>query len=117
MADNNTSSIREMDSYRIHKDIDLLWHVKTQGQYISFVGRDIKLFLTDPKGGQIEMPFTIVDDCYIHMVYYGKDHKHLGTYMLTIYENYMKVGMTALDETKAFRLVPTTDLETRHSNE
>ena len=55
-----------MDSYRIHKDIDLLWHVKTQGQYISFVGRDIKLFLTDPKGGQIEMPFTIVDECYLH---------------------------------------------------
>ena len=104
MADNNTSSIREMDSYRIHKDIDLLWHVKTQGQYISFVGRDIKLFLTDPKGGQIEMPFTIVDECYLHTV-------------LTVYENYMKVGMTALDETKAFRLVPTTDLETRHSNE
>lgn len=113
MADNNTS-VHEMDSIRIQKDIDLLWPVKTGDEYISFEGRDIKLFLTDPKGNKVEMSFDIVDGYNIHTVYYGKDHKYCGTYMLTVYENYMKVGMTALDETKAFRLVPTTDLEIRH---
>ena len=101
-----------MESKRIGKDLRLLWRdIKTNGEFVSLNGRDLKLIMTDPKGCQIEMPFTVVDDYNIETRFYGKDHKHLGNYMFTLWENYGKIGQTALDRKNAFRLVPTTDLE------
>lgn len=102
-----------MESKRIGKDLRLLWRdIKTNGEFVSLNGRDLKLIMTDPKGGQIEMPLTVVDDYNIESHFYGKDHKYCGTHSLTIWENYGNIGQTALDKTKAFRLVPNTELET-----
>lgn len=101
-----------MESKRIHKDLRLLWSdIKTNGKFVSLNGRDLKLVMTDPKGGKVEMPLTVVDDYSIESHFYGKDHKYCGTYSLTIWENLGKIGQTALDRTKAFRLVPSTARE------
>ena len=101
-----------MESKRIGKDLRLIWRdIKTNGEFVSLNGRDLKLIMTDPKGGQIEMPLTVVDDYNIESHFYGKDHKHLGNYKLTLWENHGNIGQTALDRTMAFRLVPSTELE------
>lgn len=101
-----------MKNRRIGKDLRLLWkNIKTNGEFVSLNGRDLTLIMTDPKGGKTEMQMAVVDDYNVETHYYGKDHKHLGIYMLTLWENYGKIGQTALDRKNAFRLVPTTDLE------
>jgi hypothetical protein len=102
-----------MESKRIGKDLRLIWRdIKTNGEFVSLNGRDLTLIMTDPKGGKTEMQMAVVDDYNVESHFYGKDHKYLGVYMLTLWENYGKIGQTALDKPKAFRLVPTTDLET-----
>lgn len=101
-----------MKSKRIGKDLRFLWrNIKTNDEFVSLNGRDLTLIMTDPKGGTMQMPFTVVEDYNVETHFYGKDHKHLGNYMLTLWENYGKIGQTALDRKNAFRLVPTTDLE------
>ena len=100
-----------MESKRIHKDINITWPILTNGEAISLDGRDLKLILKDPKGCKIELPFTFSDNI-LTTTFYGKDHKHLGVYQLTLWENFNKVGMTAVDCTKAFKLVANTDQET-----
>lgn len=101
-----------MESKRIGKDLRLIWRdIKTNGEFVSLNGRDLTLIMTDPKGVQIEMPLTVVDDYNIESHFYGKDHKHLGNYKLTLWENHGNIGQTALDRTMAFRLVPSTELE------
>lgn len=101
-----------MESKRIGKDLRLIWRdIKTNGEFVSLNGRNLKLIMTDPKGGQIEMPLTVVDDYDIESHFYGKDHKHLGNYKLTLWENHGNIGQTALDRTMAFRLVASTELE------
>lgn len=101
-----------MESKRIGKDLRLIWRdIKTNGEFVSLNGRDLKLIMTDPKGCQIEMPLTVVDDYNVESHFYGTDHKHLGNYKLTLWENYGKRGQTALDRTMAFRLVASTELE------
>ena len=101
-----------MESKRIGKDLRLIWRdIKTNGEFVSLNGRDLKLIMTDPKGCQTEMPLTVVDDYNVESHFYGTEHKHLGNYKLTWWENYGKRGQTALDRTMAFRLVPSTELE------
>lgn len=101
-----------MKSKRIGKDLRFMWSdIKTNGAFVSLNGRDLKLVMTDPKGGKVEMPFTVVGDFNIEFRFYGKDQKYLGTHSLTLWENYGKIGQTALDRTRAIRLVATTDLE------
>lgn len=102
-----------MKSIRIGKDIAMTWSITTNGEPLSLVGRDLALCLSTPKGGQIDMEFTIGGDNSneLHFVYEGRKHQYTGTYMLTLWENYGKVGQTVVDKTNAFRLVATTDLE------
>ena len=99
-----------MKSIRIGKDIAMTWTVTTNGEAISLEGRDLKLIMTEPKGSTIELPFTTSGNT-VSMTYFGTAQKNCGTYSLTLWENYGKSGQTAVDKTKAFRLVPNTDLE------
>lgn len=49
-----------MKSKRIGKDLNFLWRdIKTNDEFVSLNGRDLTLIMTDPKGGQIEMPLTV----------------------------------------------------------
>lgn len=101
-----------MKSKRIGKDLRLLWrNIKTNGEFVSLNGRDLTLVMTDPKGGKTELPMAVVDDYNVETHFYGKDHKYLGIHSLTLWENYGKIGQTALDKPKAVRLVPNTELE------
>lgn len=100
-----------MESKRIHKDIKMTWPILTNGEAISLAGRDLKLIIIDPKGGETELPFTFEGNI-LTTTFYGKDHKYCGTHGLTLWENYGKIGMTAVDKTKAVRLVANTELET-----
>ena len=45
-----------MESKRIHKDIRMTWPILTNGEAISLAGRDLKLIIIDPKGGETELP-------------------------------------------------------------
>lgn len=100
-----------MKSYRINKDITNRLKVTTNKEQVALSGRDITVHLVDPRGQATAMPFTIVDDVKLEFVFYGTMHKHLGTYTIAVWENYMKVGMTVVDKLDAFRLVPNTDME------
>lgn len=99
-----------MESKRIHKDIRMTWPILTNGEAVSLEGRDLKLILIDPKGNETELPFTYEGNV-LTATFYGKDHRYCGTYGLTLWENYGKTGMTAVDKTRAVRLVPNTELE------
>lgn len=102
-----------MKSIRIGKDIAMVWAITTNGEPVSLVDRDLALCISTPKGGQIDTEFTIGGDNNneLHFVYEGRKHQYCGTYHLTLWENYGKVGQTVVDKMDAFRLVANTDLE------
>lgn len=102
-----------MKSIRIGKDIAMTWAITTNGEPLSLVGRDLALCITTPKGGQIDTEFTIggENNNELHFTYEGRKHQYTGTYSLTLWENYGKVGQTVVDKMNAFRLVANTDLE------
>ena len=100
-----------MKRYRINKDITNRLKVTTNKEEVALAGRDITVHLVDPNGCAITMDYTIVDDVKLEFVYFGTQHKLLGTYRVVVWENYMKIGMTAVDCLDAFRLVPYTTME------
>lgn len=100
-----------MRRYRIGKDVANRIRVRTNGEFTPLAGRDITLQMTDSKGIKTWENFTIVDDYKMLFVFYGKDQKYTGTYQLTVWENYGKVGQTVVDCIGAFRLVANTTLE------
>jgi len=100
-----------MKRYRIHKDILNRLKVTTNKEEVALAGRDITVHLVDPNGCAMTMDYTIVDDVKLEFVYFGTQHKLLGTYRLVVWENYRKVGMTAVDCLDAFRLVPYSTME------
>lgn len=99
-----------MKKIRINKDISIRWTILTNGESVSLVGRDLKLVLTDPIRRTTDMEFT-VDGNTVTTLYKGTQHKCLGVYNLTLWENYGKDGQTAVDACNAFTLVSTTCAE------
>ena len=96
-----------MKKIRIGKDISIQWTILTNGEAQSFNGRDLSVILTDPIGVKNELPF-VVDGNILRITYAGTQHKRLGTYRITLWENYGKEGQTAVDHCNPFTLVPTT---------
>lgn len=68
----------------------------------------MKLILKNPLGGLFKLNFEVQNGNKLKFTFHGTDHKHLGTYLLTLWENYGKEGQTAVDKCDAFRLVATT---------
>lgn len=99
-----------MKRIRINKDISIRWTILTNGESVSLVGRDLKLVLTDPIRRTTDMEFTVEGNT-VTTLYKGTQHKCLGDYTLTLWENYGKDGQTAADACNAFTLVPTTCAE------
>ena len=99
-----------MKKIRINKDISIRWTILTNGESVSLVGRDLKLVLTDPIRRTTDMEFTVEGNT-VTTLYKGTQHKCLGVYNLTLWENYGKDGQTAVDACNAFTLVPTTCAE------
>ena len=99
-----------MKRIRINKDISIRWTILNNGESVSLVGRDLKLVLTDPIRRTTDMEFTVEGNT-VTTLYKGTQHKCLGVYNLTLWENYGKDGQTAVDACNAFTLVPTTCAE------
>lgn len=97
-----------MRKIRIGKDIHFAWKILTNGEPIPLDGRDLKMRLRTPVKSYIEIPIKISKDNTLTFSYFGTDHKHLGNYTLSLWENYGKEGQTAVDKCDAFRLVATT---------
>lgn len=92
---------------RIGKDIAITMSVKTNGESVSLEGRDISVVLKTPMCEQINMEFTVSGNT-ITTKHYGTKQKYCGVYMLTVWENYGKIGQTVLDFCNAFELVSST---------
>lgn len=55
---------------------------------------------------KIEIKDFLLVGNVIRFSYHGKDQVHCGVYTLTLYENYHKEGMMAVDVCEAFKLIP-----------
>lgn len=97
-----------MRKIRIGKDIYFTWQIFTNKEPVPLEGRDLKLMLKNPLGRFLDFHFEIYQGNKLKFTFHGTDHKHLGTYSLTLWENYGKEGQTAVDMCEAFRLVATT---------
>lgn len=96
-----------MRKIRIGKDIYFTWQILTNKEPVPLEGRDLKLMLKNPLGRFLDFHFEIYQGNKLKFTFHGTDHKHLGTYSLTLWENYGKEGQTAVDMCEAFRLVAT----------
>ena len=97
-----------MRKIRIGKDIYFTWQILTNKEPVPLEGRDLKLMLKNPLGRFLDFHFEIYQGNKLKFTFHGTDHKHLGTYSLTLWENYGKEGQTAVDMCEAFRLVAPT---------
>ena len=68
-------------------------------------GRDLKVILSN-SFEKIEIKDFLLVGNVIRFSYHGKDQVHCGVYTLTLYENYHKEGMMAVDVCEAFKLIP-----------
>lgn len=98
-------------SYRIGKDITNRLHVLTNTQAQPLAGRDLTLQLITPKGNIIAAQFEITGETTLEFTYHGILQEFLGIYQLTLWENFGKIGQTAVDCVRAFKLVPNTEME------
>lgn len=95
---------------RIGKDIVIQWAILTNGEPVSLEGRNLKLILTTPLRQKINLDFEVAGN-EITALYKGLEHKVLGSYTLTLWENYGADGQSALDYCNAFTLVPLSCME------
>lgn len=94
-----------MKKYRIGTDIEIHWPITTNGRELSLEGRDLKLVLTTPLRQKVFVNF-VVDDNVIVIIFPGTEQKIIGSYNLTLWENFGKQHQTVVDKCEAFELVP-----------
>jgi hypothetical protein len=91
---------------RIGNDIDIRWSlIDGDEQPYILEGRDISIEL-DVGTKKIRIDNFEVTGNTVHFVYYGKDQKYLGSYILKYVENDGVVDMVTFDTKDAFELVP-----------
>lgn len=96
-----------MRKIRQGKDIAVRWPILTNGTPASLDGRDLKLFIKSQYNVAQELEFTTEDNVVV-FTFAGTTQQMLGTYKLTLWENYGTQGQTAVDCCEAFTLVPCT---------
>ena len=101
----------QMRKIRKGKDISVRWPILTNGEPLSLDGRDLTLFIKSQYNVAKELDFTTEDNVVV-FTFAGTEQQMLGTYKLTLWENYGKAGQTAVDYCDAFTLVPCTCEET-----
>lgn len=94
-----------MEAIRIGNDISIQWTILHNGIPESLEGRDLRVVLSN-SFEKIEIKDIILVGNVIKFSYHGKDQRYCGFYTLTLYENYKKDGMMAVDACEAFRLIP-----------
>lgn len=99
-----------MKRIRIGNDINIEWSVKRYGQPENFYGRNLILKMVDPNNREHAMEFT-TEGNVIRTTFLGMNQELCGSYALVLVENSMEVGMTTIDKTVAFILVPHSYME------
>ena len=102
---------------RIGKDLAFVWTVQINGQDVSLEGLDLIVEIKTSFGKRIKLPCIVFDTNKVKFDYVGKDHISTGMYAVTIWKNFNKLGESAVDKTKAFELVETTEEENGYSGE
>ena len=100
-----------MRKIRKGKDISVRWPILTNGEPLSLDGRDLTLFIKSQYNVAKQLDFSTEDNIVV-FTFAGTEQQMLGTYKLTLWENYGKAGQTAVDCCDAFTLVPCTCEET-----
>lgn len=101
---NDASQMRKI---RKGKDISVRWPILTNGEPLSLDGRDLTLFIKSQYNVAKQLDFSTEDNVVV-FTFAGTEQQMLGTYKLTLWENYGKQGQTAVDYCDAFTLVPCT---------
>ena len=92
------------------KDLRLIWAVTTGGAPVSLEGRDITVELSNFYSGTITLPIS-VEGNRIEIIFRGTEHKSIGRYTLTAWENKGRLNQNVVDRVDAFELVSTTNDE------
>lgn len=96
-----------MKKIRIGKDISVRWPILTNGAPESLDGRDLTLFIKSQYNVAKQLEFS-TEDNIVSFTFPGTEQQMLGTYKLTLWENYGRQGQTAVDCCEAFTLVACT---------
>lgn len=96
-----------MRKIRIGKDIVLRWTILTNGEAISLEGRNLKLFISDNMNSKVELGFSVSGN-NLEAIFKGVEQKRLGTYRLTLWENYQQENQSVVDYCDVLQLVGTT---------
>lgn len=94
-----------MDKIRIGNDIIVNWDITRLGKPEDLESKKLKLFL-QTGFEKIEVSDYIVKDSVISFNFYGKDQVHTGIYVCMLVENDGELGMSTVDSSPAFELVP-----------
>lgn len=94
-----------MSKIRIGNDIDIRWSlIDEDGNPYTVEGKDVTIELTVGTK-RVKIKTIELSENTIHFVYYGKDQKYTGTYVLKYIENDGDVNMVTFDTQDAFELV------------
>lgn len=93
-----------MRKIRIGKDIVIRWAILTNGEAVSLEGRNLKLVIVDAIGNKLDLGYKIESNT-IETTFRGTEQKMIGTYRLTLWENYGEDNQSVVDYCDAFRLV------------
>lgn len=106
-----------MRKIRIGKDIEIRWTILTNGSAVPLDGRDLRLQVASLLSGPVELGFSIEGEerNIVIATFRGTEQKKIGSYRITLWENFDKDGQTAVDYCEAFALVSTTCEETEHT--
>lgn len=96
-----------MRKIRIGKDIVLRWTILTNGEAVPLEGRNLKLFISDNMNAKVELSFTVSGN-NLEALFKGVEQKRLGTYRMTLWENYQQENQSVVDYCDVFQLVSTT---------
>ncbi len=99
---------------RIGKTIGVKARVLIGGEAVSLEGRDLTVFLVNPRGIWKQISDWTLTGDYTNKVTFtveGKDQRVLGTYRLVVFENYESNDQAVLDR-NIFTLVPRSSMET-----
>lgn len=97
-----------MKKIRIGKDVDIRWTILTNGEPDPLHGRDLKVVILDPIRRRTTISDYSADGNILSFRYPGTQQKSVGKHSLTLWENYGKIDMTAVDACNVFELVATT---------
>nr|DAW20820.1 MAG TPA: hypothetical protein [Caudoviricetes sp.] len=99
-----------MIKIRKGKDIVFRWSILTNGNALPLQGRDLTLEIVNPYGRRTALAYQ-TDGNTIVFKFRGTEHTMLGVHGITLWENKDEEGQTAVDISKAFELVRTTEEE------